>query len=133
MRRTAWSRALGIVLALWFTVVMVEPAALHNCPVHGGAVAGHAATAAGGHAGAHAASMPDHGGQHQHAVCTCVGTCCAARVAGAALPGATVAVEFSDAVQPRRVAPRRMAAPAVSEPEFLHPYPNGPPAIARVA
>ncbi len=133
MRRAWWFRSLAVVLAAWFTVVMAEPAALHNCPVHGGAAAGHAAPAAHEHAQSHAASMPDGGGQQQHAVCTCVGTCCAARIAGAAVPGETVVVALVVTSQARRAVLPSTTAPSIDEPEFLLPYPNGPPANARVA
>ena len=115
---------------------MVEPAALHQCPMHdralataGPAAAAHASHAA--HAGHDAVSQTspaehgdqDHGRGH---VCTCLGHC-----------SATVAVTVPDAeplawlvgvvdVEPRfGPAPVRLSAPV----EHLRPFANGPPRL----
>jgi hypothetical protein len=39
LRRHPLHRALAALLAVWFAVVMVEPASLHQCPMHDRALA----------------------------------------------------------------------------------------------
>ncbi|HKG95259.1 MAG TPA: hypothetical protein VKA84_25295 [Gemmatimonadaceae bacterium] len=90
MSRSWVERALAVVMAVWFVLVTIEPAALHSCPMHGthAADGGHApaASAAAGHHGAHAsvasdaasdAASEDVPAAAQH--CTCLGTAPASR------------------------------------------------------
>src|SRR5688572_8825176 len=76
------ARLITALFAVWFALVLVEPAMLHACPVHHAAAA---PASAGGHAhGGHdaAASLPPQAGAH----CMCLGDC--AQIAGVGLPSA---------------------------------------------
>jgi hypothetical protein len=71
VRRPRWERASRGLFAIWFVIVVAEPAALHSCPVH----SGHAVIAESGPSGAHAShGRPSH---ERHQQCTCIGTCTA--------------------------------------------------------
>lgn len=121
VHRSVWLRLLTGLWALWFGVVLVEPAAL-SCPEHG--AHGHQMQQqAGGGDRSH------HGGQSHHAktTCTCLGACCCAPTvaaplaAFAELPAARVNVAGD-------VAPVGPDEPNPSAPSYSHPFANGPPA-----
>jgi len=132
-------RPFAALIAVWFALIMVEPAALHSCPVHA-AHASPSVSLADEHAG-HGGAMASHGnaadasqstGHHDdHAACTCPGRCTASTV-GVALPGAvvgsTVALTIATIDEPVATATfTPVRAP------FVLPFPNGPPALSRVA
>jgi hypothetical protein len=71
MHAAAWRRLLAVLLAIWFPLYAVEPAALVACPMHG---APHAAAAE------HHAPTGSHDAPASHH-CTCLGDCCASTVA----------------------------------------------------
>jgi hypothetical protein len=125
MHRSVASRLFAALVAVWFTINMVEPAWLHACPVHDGLVI---ATAADHHA-AESGSMAHHGASHGDSqspdkahLCQCLGACTAA---------AMVAAPVSSQIVTGVV---RVAAPRL--PEYFHPvferayelpFANGPP------
>jgi hypothetical protein len=108
-------------------VVIVEPAALQQCPMHG-AHAGHAA-----HMQSEFASHGSHGAPAHHAnqACTCLGACCAAPAvaiplrAVAELPAASIRILGTEQQAANDVAP-------ATAPRYAHPFANGPP-TARAA
>ena len=130
MTRSWVERALAAVMAVWFVLVTIEPAALHSCPMHGGHTAAHAAATA--PAAAHA---PDHHAGHavtpeappaaaQH--CTCLGDCAGGALA--VLPSRAhtpwpAAVAAVSSLPPLEAGFTPPAAP------FALPFGNGPPAI----
>lgn len=142
MRRPLWSRALAALLAVWFAIVMAEPAALHSCPMHGGpavaaASGGHHAApapeaAASIHAAArhgmahHGAPVPaDRGAGHQ---CTCLGRCAAG--VGAAAPAARVVLAQAVETAAARDSglPDHEYVPVAAA--HVLPFANGPPTVA---
>src|SRR5215212_1831299 len=130
MTRSWVERALAAVMAVWFVLVTIEPAALHSCPMHGAHAPAHAgatATAPAHHA-AHApasdASSPGAPAAAQH--CTCLGDC--AGVSLAVLPVAThtpwpAAVAAVSALPPLEAG---FIPPAA---DFALPFANGPPPV----
>lgn len=129
MRRPVWFRALTALWALWFAVALIEPAGIHQCPVHGsvaasdmGGMAGMAGMDMGGMAMSHDAAQPGDGSHHA-AQCTCLSQCCSAPVfvppARTALPEHAIA-----AASPARFAD--VTAPLLERAHVL-PYANGPP------
>ena len=127
-------RPLAALIAVWFVLVMVEPAALHSCPVHGGHAA---AEGAGGSSGGHGAGSlhANHGSSApapgHHAACTCPGDCTAAGV-GVAVPSAMPGVVAAPVLQaPARV--RITVVRATAPADFVLPFANGPPRISRPA
>ena len=65
-------RPIAAFVSLWFLLVMIEPEAVHSCPVHTAA----SPSASAGHSGHHAADA----GQSEtdkpsHAICSCPGDC----------------------------------------------------------
>lgn len=69
-------RAASLLLGFWLAVFILEPAALHACPIHDVATpASHAS-----HHPAHHTSPAGHGG------CTCPGACCPSILAPIPLP-----------------------------------------------
>ena len=121
VRRSICLRLITCLWALWFGVVLVEPAAL-SCPEHG--THGHQMQQhVGGGERAH------HGGQSHHAdtTCTCLGACCCAPTVAA--PLAAVAELPATRVSIDHVAaPIGPDAPNPSAPSYSHPFANGPPA-----
>ena len=141
MRRPRWHRALSAVLALWFALIMVEPAALHACPTHSGGhaaapradgapQASHAGSHAGSHVGAghavHAADAPPaprHAPSGDHA-CTCLGDC----AGGTAARVPTGPVARLALVTPTQVAPGRPQHEYVAAwGDFVLPFATAPP------
>lgn len=121
VRRSVCLRLLTCLWALWFGVVLVEPAPL-SCPEHG--THGHRMQQqAGGGERAHHGSRP----HHADATCTCLGACCCAPTvaaplaAVAELPAARVSLESAGA-------PAGPDKPNQSAPSYSHPFANGPPA-----
>lgn len=124
MHRTVASRVFTALLAVWFTINMVEPAWLHSCPVHDGLViatpAGH--HAAGSAAMAHHASHHDSPSRDAAHLCQCMGACTAVAMVAAPVWSPVVTGVVS------------IAAPGL--PEYFHPiferayelpFANGPP------
>jgi hypothetical protein len=104
--------------------MLIAPASLHSCPMHGD----HS-----GHLAAAQTHVAVHGGHHgapaddSSKPCTCLGACCTAVAIGVpslalvdlyAIPVRVVAV----------IAPVRDTAAPVVAPEYSHPFANGPPA-----
>src|SRR5262245_66353964 len=106
MRRTPWFRALATCLAVWFPLVIGEPAGgvLPPCPMHDGTVAPAASTAPvsahSHHAVANAAAShgnhaPADAPAHGHHACTCIGACTGS---------AAIALDRKSVVEGQRVA-----------------------------
>lgn len=127
MTRSWVERALAAVMAVWFVLVTIEPAALHSCPMHGGHTAAHAAATAAAHVGDHHAGhagTPEAPTAAQH--CTCLGDCAGAALA--VLPARAhtpwpAAVAAVSSLPPLEAG---FTPPAAS---FARPFANGPPAI----
>ncbi|MEO8333727.1 MAG: hypothetical protein ABI664_02060 [bacterium] len=84
MRRSLWGRVIAVAYALWFVVVLSEPAALHECAMHDGAIGGehsHEAPRADHHHG----GTPSSGDHDKTPPCSCVAACCSAPLAVAPL------------------------------------------------
>lgn len=115
MRGRWWHRVLRAVVALWLGVFLAEPDALHACPVHSPAMAGHAHGAS--HHGAPASQTAGH-------LCTCPGPCSA----GALTPlpaAAAVPVLAALVVTPRAARPEHEYVAAWVD--FVLPYATAPP------
>jgi hypothetical protein len=121
-------RSVGTLIAIWFVLVMVEPAALHACPVHGDhEMATVVADADATHA-AHETPAPP---EHDHAACTCPGDCTASSV-GSGIPSAPAVV--ADARSSRaRVIVRGALLRELARAPFVLPFANGPPESAGPA
>jgi hypothetical protein len=138
MRHHPARRTLSTLLVVWFTVVTVEPAALHSCPVHGAPVAAMLTPATAAHHGQapsvieHAPGA-DHGQRHEgdSHQCACIGDCSASNPA-ATLPDARILVVPVALRDPAPAVPHVERPPATA-PDFLRPYANGPPAGRRIA
>ena len=120
MRRTPWSRAFAVLMAVWLAVSLAEPAILHACPVHGG-IGAEASHAAMPHAMHHPVRHED---QARH-LCSCIGACCSAAPIGLATAPISVAssaiVVTTDALLPEY-------SPSGASAEHVLPFANGPPA-----
>lgn len=111
-------RVLGLILALWFAIGMVEPPLLHRCPMHDGVGAWPMSHE--GHA--HQSHAPGgHSGPHQ---CTCPGSCCVAPAL--ALPVARVAAAPLVVIDAGEPWTPPLALVPSSAPHAL-PFANGPP------
>jgi hypothetical protein len=126
-------RSFSALVAVWFVLVMVEPVAIHSCPVHGGHGSAHPAASA--HASAPTHAGHDTGdaptpGEH-HAGCTCPGDCTAAGI-GVAVPSANVVAAVRIA---SRVATGIQAHVSAAQPRapFVLPFASGPPRLPRPA
>ena len=125
MHRSVASRLVAALVAVWFTINMVEPAWLHACPVHDGIVIASTAD----HHAAESGSMAHHGTSHDETpspntahLCQCLGACTAA-----AMMAAPVSSQIVTNVA-------RVAAPGlpdyfrpVFERAYELPFANGPP------
>ena len=119
VRRSVCLRLLTCLWALWFGVILVEPAAL-SCAEHG---------AHGHHMQQSGPDRTHHGGQPHHAntSCTCLGACCCAPTVAAPmapvaeLPATLIRVDGAGA-------PAGLDEPNPSAPSYSHPFANGPPA-----
>jgi hypothetical protein len=126
MQRSWWTRAFATMLAAWFAIAVVEPAALHTCPMHGGPAGAHAAHGA----AEHAQSAADHGAPERSSSrqCTCLGDCVG--VSGGALPAALPRMHVPAAVatagEIHAFGPELLPSP----PGLLLPFANGPPRVA---
>src|ERR1041384_6038633 len=109
------------LLALWFTVVTVEPARLHACPMHDGlaiATVEHAHASHAGHMGHGAPTSPE---SQKHS-CSCIGSCATATTP--ALP-TTVSFDIVGAgAESHGIAALSRPASRVA---FVLPFGNGPP------
>jgi len=143
MSRRPLSRCFAALLGLWFTVLMVEPVALHACPMHDGGHGAHGGSATAeaplAEAGHHhdALSHREHGAPESHQVvadtpvpdeqsagCLCLGTCSGATPTVLASTTELRVAEL--AAEPRRVPPLPAYAP-VSRGGLVLPFANGPP------
>ena len=128
MKSSLRTRLAALFLALSFTTATAGREASHaGCPIHDSL--GASATQA--HASHHAehAGAPDHGDQHSG--CSCLGTCCATSAGIVAAPVALneTAIAVSFVRQP--ASPAAIALP--DAPDYIRPYPSGPPAVLRIA
>ena len=134
------------VFACWFAIVMVQPVAIHACPMMGGVLeqreptrhdhpAGQSAGMAHHHMVAAEMVHHDHGAahrsgpahDHKKSQCTCVGDCCGS--VAAALP--TFGGFASSAVRELVSAPVfSPAEQSFEEPAYLRPPSIPPPSLA---
>jgi hypothetical protein len=114
-------RSVAAFMALWFTVVTVEPARLHTCPMHDGlAMTGGMAMAHAGHSAyAHHAPADQDSAKH---TCSCLGSC-ATSAAPAVPPTISFEVLVLEAAGLGVVEHSRPVAPTA----FALPFGNGPP------
>jgi len=115
-------RPFAAFLGIWFLLVMIEPEAIHSCPVHSAGVSsGHSS-----HSAHNAAAMGHHQSSHNsHAICSCPGDCTAG--AANALPSRAASLAESQTIVASVALPRVESA-ARSAPDFLLPFAIGPPA-----
>lgn len=124
MRRPLPHRLLAAFCALWLAISIARPGIVHDCPMHGGATAGHAAHQAGHSAASHAS----HGSTDGQAasVCSCLGDCAAAGAVSLApmrlALGEGRIVETQDPGLPAHA-----YVPVARA--LLLPFANGPPAL----
>jgi hypothetical protein len=128
------SRTVAAVYALWFAVVLVEPAALHTCAMHGSL---HAAMHGTMPVSGHTHGPHDMSSAHQHAAdssqqnerktpCTCIGACCAA--VAAVIPPLTGVVIASTRLMPAHSLPSSTSDYRPLAVEYARPPTIGPPA-----
>jgi hypothetical protein len=114
-------RGFATLMGLWFLLVVIEPEAVHSCPVH---TAASASQSAHGH---HVHGTDNEGAQKKssHAVCSCPGDCAASEFG--ALPSRPPNVEpliISSVKAPLPAADSL----AVERADLLLPFAIGPPA-----
>jgi hypothetical protein len=122
-------RLAAAVFSIWFVLVMVEPAALHSCPVHGDH--GSESVAPAVESGAHAGHDAPARSEHDHAGCTCPGTCAGAGSASA-VPAAVIVIAPPPAAR-TTIGTHAALLRAPARPPFVLPFANGPPALPRPA
>ena len=124
MHRHRWSRACSAFLAVWFALVVVEPAAFHSCSMHGGQHGTPAAASVAGHE--HHADASEHAPTPDSAkqYCTCLGDCSGASRWG--LPAHPVAQWTLDVLAARELVALESAYTPVTS-DFILPFANGPP------
>ena len=128
MRHSRLARVLAAVWGVWLIVSLMEPAALHACPMHDTMHGGvsHAARSHDAASHAHGAEGPaDTSSRSHHSVCTCIGACCAAVVDALRAPSTLIVAETIR--QPVVVIESRLAAFRPSVPEHVRPPSQGPP------
>jgi hypothetical protein len=109
------------LIALWFTVVTVEPARLHSCPMHDGLAIATPEHAHGSHAGHMGHGSPESPDSQKHG-CSCIGSCATASTP--ALP-TTVSFEVVEvSAESHGIADLSRPAARVA---FVLPFGNGPP------
>lgn len=121
MRLDLLKRPFAAFLSLWILLVLVEPEALHSCPVHDATIGSHAGH--GSHA-MHHQHAPASSKSHHKAICSCSGDCSAP--AAAALPANPPRVALASF----RIVKRALihVAPAPRAPAHpLLPFAIGPP------
>lgn len=129
IRRSPLLRALGAAMALWASVVQMEPASLHVCAKHS-ATAPAAGTMAGMiHSAGHHHAAPSTSTQsndESSKCCTCPGGC--AVTAATSLPaGHELVIPATRAFVARTPEPRDEVRP--SSAVRLLPFANGPPSL----
>ena len=134
MHRHWLHRAFAAVLVAWFTALVVEPVALHPCPMHDGVLlmaSGAAGHDMGGMAMPHAPAM-SHAAGHEHGPaqhpaghqCTCLGTCTATSATG--LPSAPLTLASALVVPPHDTGlPDYLYVPVATQ--HVLPFAHGPP------
>lgn len=131
MRRTRWSRAFSVVMAVWLAVSLSEPAFLHACPVHGAGPNAHSSTrstaphSGHGHASVDSEAPAKHDRDHGH-TCTCLGHCCCAAPIGLPAAHASLAIGEPTALRDTGL-PVHSYVPVAAE--HILPFQNGPPAL----
>lgn len=136
-------RTCAALLAVWTTIVIVEPAAVHACAMHDGtahhgaagtavvasdaedAHDGHGAHGDSGTTGASHATETPADGDEQH-TCSCLGECCAA--VATPLPTGTWAEVVPAAVRRERPAPV-VPVLARTTPGLRLPFATAPPIL----
>jgi len=117
-------RSFAAFLSIWFLLVMVEPEAVHSCPVHSGVASG----AQAGHAGHHMAAGEDHHSPGKsHSQCSCPGDC--AGTTAFILPSSPARIGDAS-VRVADAATFVLRSHRQSRVEFLLPFAIGPPASA---
>ena len=136
MRRGPFTRLLAALLGAWFTITMVEPVALHACPMHDGHGVHAAAGAAGMVGQADDASHAHHHGPsdateeapaNEAPGCLCVGDCSGAVPVPATPDARLVMVAVVPASVPLPALP---AHAPVTRGGLVIPCANGPPVRA---
>jgi len=136
-RRSPVARSFGAVLALWFSIFTMEPAALHVCAQHSGH--GVAAPAAASSASAampaghmHHAAAAEHTPTHtpapheSGAQCTCPGGCCVS--SAVRVPAASDELTVEVAV-PAHHPIAAVVSLVATNAEHVLPFANGPPTV----
>ena len=129
MRKQWWLRPFAAAMAVWLSLTLGEPGIVHVCPAHSAPAA---ATAASSHDATHAHGSPEQSPpRHDHATCTCLGTCCVSAF-GAVVP-APVARVAARVVLVRGAVPQVTVGAPRRAPARLLPFANGPPALVTAA
>jgi hypothetical protein len=131
MRLTATRRAIAALLAVWFTLVSVDPMWLHACPMHGGGslrVENHGALDAAGpqhaaHHGTTERSAPET--PHEGHTCLCLGDCQSG--GSAPLPATAASVPTDDIVGAPASPPVFWRVHRAAWLAYLLPYAHAPP------
>ena len=121
--RARLRRSIAAFVSLWFLIVMIEPQAVHSCPVHTPAPA-----ASGDHSQHHTAGTGDPDSSNAtHGTCSCPGDCAASSVGS--LPTTPARVE---ALVVFRIesAPGTAASVRLERFDLLLPFAIGPPTFA---
>ena len=121
MHRAAWRRLLATLVALWFPLYAVEPAALLACPMHSAAAATQATPVA--HHGTPGSDSHDAPAHH---TCTCAAECCASTVVALSGPAVAAPIATTTLVAvPLATLPACSHAPRVAE--HVLPFATAPP------
>ena len=116
-------RLTAAFVSLWFLIVMIEPQAVHACPVHTPTPA-----ASLDHSGHHMSGAgKQESSNSSHAICSCPGDCAASSMG--ALPASVARVEAVVVFQVES-APARASAILLERSDLLLPFAIGPPASA---
>ena len=131
MTRTRSFRALAGALGVWVGICLAQPMQLHLCVMHGGL-----AIESVGHTDAHMSpTAASHGAHHStqghdKSQCSCLGDCTTGNATALVAPQ-----QFRVAVATiaRVDLPAAATYAPAAAPDFLLPYPNGPPSTSSVA
>ena len=133
--RPLWLRLLAGALVLWLAPVLLDPTALHSCPMHDAVpLSAHGAGGMAGMPGMVATSLavergapaPHAHGSHVHG-CTCLGTCA---LAGAVLAPSVVAVAPVSPAALSSDAPVESAPHARGATSHFLPFAHAPPLLS---
>jgi hypothetical protein len=123
MRHSMTHRLVATLSGIWLTLLLAEPAALHICAVHSDGM-GHAMVPSTHHAESAPQGAENPGHRHS-AQCSCLGA--SVHSAPVDLPAAPVLAVETTLVLTPVVIPIGPDEAATAAPDFLLPYPNGPP------